>query len=185
MARASEDWLAVLDRLEGGDALAFAKVTDVIYGHLARLRAFEHRDSWGDLVQEVVMALLRAHRKKQIREARSFISYVGTTTRNKLLDWLQSQARPGAATHQGEADLEGGSRADLKRSVAEQNTDTLLDLDRALLFLPEKERRVVEAIYLEGHSYKEAAELLGMPIGSVNRLQNQGLKKLREKMGLE
>ena len=184
MARASEDWLAVLEQLEKGDALAFARVTDVVYGHLARLRAFEHREAWGDLVQDVVIALLRAHRKKQLREARSFISYVGTVTRNKLLDWLQRQGRPGSATYEGDAGLEAESRTDLKRSVSEQNTDTLIDLDRALLSLPDKERQVMEKIYLEGFSYKEAAEILGMPLGTLNRLQNQGLKKLREEMGV-
>jgi RNA polymerase sigma-70 factor (ECF subfamily) len=60
----------------------------------------------------------------------------------------------------------------------------LLDLRRALATLPEKERLVIEAVYAEGQSYEEAAARLGMPLGTLKRLQTQGLRILRQSMGV-
>ena len=59
-----------------------------------------------------------------------------------------------------------------------------LDLQGALDDLPEKERRVLEAIYLQGHSYEAAAELLGMPLGTLRRVRTQAVGELREGMGI-
>ena len=41
-----------------------------------------------------------------------------------------------------------------------------------------------KAIYLEGHSYQDAADRLEMPLGTLKRLQTEGLRELREKMGI-
>ena len=48
--------------------------------------------------------------------------------------------------------------------------------------MPEREKNVIQAIYIQGHSYEEAAQQLGIPFGTLKRLQTQGLKLLRQKM---
>ena len=52
-----EDWFAVLAAFEKGDPVAVAKVTAVITGFLARYGAYDFRDSWGDIVQDVLIKL--------------------------------------------------------------------------------------------------------------------------------
>ena len=46
MGEPREDWIAVLDRLQAGDRVAFAKVNRLISGFLVQLRAYEMRDDW-------------------------------------------------------------------------------------------------------------------------------------------
>jgi RNA polymerase sigma-70 factor (ECF subfamily) len=183
MSPRREDWIAVLDALQGGDRVALVKVTNVITGFLARYRAYEFRDSWDDLCQEVLIALIRSAQRGAIRDPRAFINYTGTITRNKLADWIRQSQRPGSPDAYGDPEgAEAMSRVDAPPDRAD--SDLLLDLQRALDELPEKERQAMEAIYLEGMSYEEAAQHLGMPFGTLKRMQTQGLKRLREKVPL-
>ncbi len=172
MTRPPEDWIAVLDALLKNDRVALAKVTSVITGFLARYRAYDYRDSWDDIIDEVLIRLIKSHRRGVMREPAAFISYTGTITRNVSKDWFKGWKR--------EADLPG--RLDPPEG-GPSNVDVLVDLGHALQNLGEDLRVVVEAIYLQGHNYEVAAELLGIPEGTLRRRRTQGLKLLREKMG--
>jgi RNA polymerase sigma-70 factor (ECF subfamily) len=44
---------------------------------------------------------------------------------------------------------------------------TLLEVERALAVLPEEQRAVLALVAVEGLSYREAAEVLEVPIGTV------------------
>lgn len=181
----AQDWLVLLDRVRQGDRVALARVTSLVTGVLARLGAYEMRDAWDDVCQEVLVKLLRAEAERAIRDPRAFVAYTGTVTRRALIDWVRkngkgesAQPLSGAAGREREpadpaAQLERGRDPDLR-----------LDLDRALGALPEVQRRVLHALYLEGRSYEEAARALAMPLGTLKRHQTAGLRQLREKMGL-
>jgi DNA-directed RNA polymerase specialized sigma24 family protein len=58
----------------------------------------------------------------------------------------------------------------------------LRDLVKALLLLPEERRRVVLLTALEGMSYQEVADLLGVPIGTVMSRLSRARDSLRELM---
>jgi RNA polymerase sigma-70 factor (ECF subfamily) len=88
-----------------------------------------------------------------------------------MVDWFKNE--------KGEADLPEQLEADAES----RDLGMLLDLQRALDDLPEMERQVVGAIYLQGHSYEEATERLGIPLGTLKRRQTEGLRVLRKKMG--
>jgi len=177
MGSGREDWGTVLRALEQGDRLAVLKVTGIITSFLAHYRAYEHRDSWDDLCQEVLISLIRSQRRGAIRDPAAFLGYTATTTRNALTDWVEAKRRPGGP------DLKGDPDAVQVQSVR-GDPDTLLDLQQALGELPEKERQVMEAVYLLGLSYEEAAGRLGMPLGTLKRMQTRGLKDLRKIMGV-
>jgi RNA polymerase sigma-70 factor (ECF subfamily) len=53
------------------------------------------------------------------------------------------------------------------------------DLQRALAALPCEQRQVVLLIGVEGESYKSAAELIGIPVGTVMSRLNRGRKMLK------
>lgn len=172
-----EDWAAVLERLRLGDRAALVRMTQLVTGFLTRYRAYEMRDAWDDVIQEVLIAIIRTAEEGKLREPRALVSYVGLTTRSKMVDWLRKQQKPGAA--HPDDDFEAQARAIAAPEGV--GPEWQKDLEDALAELPERERRVVSALYLEGYRYDEAAEKLAIPLGTLKRLQTQGLKLLRGK----
>jgi RNA polymerase sigma-70 factor (ECF subfamily) len=166
---ATEDWSLVLTGLLEGDAWAVARLTNVIMGMLGRML-------WEDIAQDVLVSLLGAARQGAIRDPRAFIGYCSVVTRNMVARRLQQTRR--ARERDGHAEPEELAEPERR----DQDPELRIDLLRALELLPEKHRRVVEAIYLEGRSYEDAASALELPLGSLKRLQTQGLRLLRQAM---
>lgn len=185
MSAGPEDWFQVVTDVRAGDRVALVKLTRLISGFLMRYRAYELREQWDDLIQDVLAALLRGFDAQSLREPRALVNYVGVITRNKLFDFRDRQRRPGAPDLEGDPVGASDRSAAAREESMGRGPDTYLDLGRALEQLPEKLRAVVEAIYLQGFSYEEAAGRLGMPLGTLKRMQNQGLRELRELMGTD
>ena len=61
----------------------------------------------------------------------------------------------------------------------------LRDLEAALGKLPQEHSQVILLVGLEGMSYDEAAEILGVPIGTVRSRLSRGRDQLRLLMGME
>jgi len=175
---AADDWPAVLDAVQRGDRVALVKVTRVITGYLARFGAYDLRDSWDDLCQEVLMALIASARRGALRHPEAFISYAGTITRNKLADWLQRNRRIALLTPQT-----AGDGADPDPPARAADVDLRIDLQRALGELPERQRQVMESVYLQGQTYEEASRRLAIPLGTLKHLLTDGLAQLRERIG--
>ena len=57
------------------------------------------------------------------------------------------------------------------------------DLDDALLLLGERDRAAVVLCHLQGHTRREAAELLGLPEGTLSSVLSRALAKLRTRLG--
>lgn len=58
-----------------------------------------------------------------------------------------------------------------------------MDLEDAFSALTPEQQKVIAAVYLEGRTYAEAAEALGMPMGTLKHHQTDGLAVLRRQMG--
>jgi len=61
----------------------------------------------------------------------------------------------------------------------------LRDLDAAIAKLPSEQRQVILLVGLEGMRYEQAAEVLGVPVGTVRSRLSRGRDQLRQLIGME
>ena len=59
----------------------------------------------------------------------------------------------------------------------------LSDVDRAMQALPDEQREAIALVLVEGLSYKEAAEILGVPMGTLTSRLVRGRGALIELLG--
>jgi RNA polymerase sigma-70 factor (ECF subfamily) len=175
---ASEDLAAVLAALLDGDRLAFLRMSRLVTRYLIRLRAYDFRDEWPDLVQEVVNAVTAAARAGKLREPDALPAFVLAVTRHKFADRLKAELRVrGQAQLAWElATLEAGD------PLAPLPQHVLLDLRRALAELPEKKGEALLRVYVEGKTYEEVAAETGIPLGTLKRYLRDGLAELRRRL---
>ena len=95
MGRPPEDWAAVLDRLLEGDRLACMKLSRLITGLLAHWRAYDFREEWDDIVQEVLAAVVSGAQRGSIRSREATFSYVKqvATTSSSIASSVTATAR--------------------------------------------------------------------------------------------
>ncbi len=92
-----EDWAEVGERLLAGDPGALARVNRLVTGVLTQLRAYDFRDAWDDVRQEVLAAVVANARAGRLRDPAAFVAYVRAIARNKVMDHLKAhlRCRPG------------------------------------------------------------------------------------------
>src|SRR5205809_6629023 len=92
-AAVDKDWLAVLGRLLAGDRVAFLEVNRLVTGFLVQLRAYDFRDEWDDLRQEVLLSVVAGARAGRLRDPQAFLGYGRIIRRNEFLERLQAGLR--------------------------------------------------------------------------------------------
>ncbi len=119
------------------------------------------RSDADDLVQDAIERALR--RADQWREGTRLDAWVFRIARNAWIDQVRSRrSRERLVVADPDADAPG---VDGRTAM-----DAAFTLDRALKVLnalPEDQRAVITLIHIEGFSYREAAEILGVPEGTV------------------
>lgn len=170
-----EDWGAVMQMLLHGDLdhkqVAFLKLNRLISSFLVSLQAWDYRDQWEDLRQTVLMKLVKSFCQGQLRETQAFVGYVRTITRNEFYDFLKAR---GVRSEEEVLEVE--------EKEPPIDKETILVVRSAFSHLPEEQRRAIQAVYLEGRTYEEAAEVTGIPLGSLKRYLRLGLGQLRTQL---
>ena len=172
---------------DGGRVSEFEGVAlvhlDLLYR--AALRLTHNRAEAEDLVQETWLRALRHF--DQFDPGSNCRAWLLTILRNAFLNRVRREGREilesdMAATEAGAARLEEASVA---RSSAEEDFfQTVLhgDVDRALKTLPLPFRLVVTLADLEGLTYKEVAQVLDCPIGTVMSRLSRARQLLRKEL---
>jgi RNA polymerase sigma-70 factor (ECF subfamily) len=172
-----KDWRGVLDRLLAGDRVAFLEVNRLVTGFLVRLRAYDFRDEWEDLRQEVMLSVVASARAGRLRDPRAFLGYVRIITRNKFVDRLKARLR-----HHEKETLPWDDET--ARALGSPDGDAT-ELWKAVKALPDEEQRVVEAVYARGRTYEETCRETGLPLGTMKRRLRDGLAALRRRFAEE
>lgn len=131
-----------------------------------------------DLVQS---ACEKAWKKRhQFKDWASFDAWVFRILRNTWIDHARSTARLGEVVDiSGIQEQLAGGGAETQESTTELN-QTL----RAIRDLPEEQRDVLVLVGLMEMSYREASEILGVPIGTVMSRLSRGRERLIDRLGI-
>lgn len=126
------------------------------------------------------MAVEKAFRSfGQYQAGTRFDSWLFRICRTVWIDQMRAQARKAAY----EAPPEAGEGVGHDPRAA---TEAAIDLSRAMAAmqrLPQEQREVVALILIDGFGYREAAEILGQPIGTVSSRLVRGRQALLAMLG--
>jgi RNA polymerase sigma-70 factor, ECF subfamily len=175
-SRVSRDWDQTLARVSGGDRTAFLELARLLTGFLASWRAYDFRDEWDDLVQEVILTGIEAHRTNRIRKRGAALGYLRSAARFKFVDWLRRQ-RTESLPDEGGRPLETVCCPPLETPA--EGGFQIWDRVREL---PPKVQRAILLVYVEELTYEEASARSGIPLGSLKRYLRDGLATLRESL---
>lgn len=106
-------------------------------------------------------------------------SWLFRITRNLWIDEARSRQRKAA----WEAPPEEGERQGCDGAADIERSAELANVIRAMGRLPDEQREVVALIMIEGLGYREVAELLGQPIGTVSSRLVRGRNALLAALG--
>ncbi|MEM6422872.1 MAG: sigma-70 family RNA polymerase sigma factor [Pseudomonadota bacterium] len=143
-----------------------------------RLRRFAYaltgsREEGDDLVQSACVKAL--DRIDQFEPGTRLDSWLFTIVRNLFLDDRRRVARRGF--HAGDEVLDQLSDQGLAVGQSESRL-RLARVRQAMALLPDEQREVIALVAIEGHSYREAAEILSLPVGTVMSRLARGRTRL-------
>lgn len=134
-----------------------------------------HPADGDDLCQMTIERALS--RREQWQEGTRLDSWAYRIMRNIWIDESRARKRRGQTFVDEDAGLLVGVDG------AQEARMELGDIDRAMARLPEEQREAVLLVVVEGYSYKEAAEIVGCPVGTLNSRLVRGRDALMALLG--
>lgn len=166
-------------RIRAGDSAALGELYDR-YASIAlgtALRVVGDRQEAEDVVHDAFVAVWRKIDRFDADRG-SLRAWLMTVVRNRAIDRIRAR-RPGM-------DLEDADERSLLRSGPNPTWEAALrqasatEVRAAIAELPDEQCRAVELAYFEGHTYREVADLTGVPPGTANGRLRLALSKLRD-----
>ena len=155
----------------------FAELVDAHYQALFRFGMSLTRDVGraSDLVQETFC--IWAAKNEQLRDRSKAKTWLFTTLHREFLSQRRKASRfSDEPLDEATAEAMVAPEDDAERQMDGQRAMELLGA------LDETYRTPVALFYLQQHSYKEIAEILGIPIGTVMSRLSRGKEMLRKRM---
>jgi len=166
----------IVKRIADGDHSAFASLYDkhaaLVYG--VAKRVLGNREQAEDVTQSV---FLQVWSRPEAFAGGNFAAWIARVARNASLDILRSAA---VRTREPEIPVDLPAEGALEEQVFERVRATALAT--AVAALPEDQRIAIEQAYFAGLSYREVADRLNAPLGTVKSRIRMGLRKLLESL---
>jgi len=178
--------LAAVERLKQGDARGlddlFRRHHQAAYGIAYRLVG--NQDDALDVVQEAFIHVMRGI--QTFRGQSSFRTWLYRIVTHAALDYRRWRSLRTADSLDRETALEPAAE-DGQRTPQEQAADRDLNtaIEKALANISEKNRAALVLFAIEGMSYKEIAEVLGISVGTVMSRIFNARQRLRELLAAE
>ncbi len=178
---------ALVRRLQDGDSGAlddlFRRHREAAYRIAYRLLG--NAEDALDVVQESFIHVLRGI--GSFRGQSSFRTWLFRIVTHAALDWRRCRAVRSSASLDAESSPEPAATGERRRSPTDEAAaaDLKEAIDKALMNVSEKNRVALVLYALEGMSYKEVAEVLGISIGTVMSRIFNARQRLRELLASE
>ncbi|MGH9293390.1 MAG: RNA polymerase sigma factor [Acidimicrobiales bacterium] len=178
LQQASDDNLVVAIARYRDDALA-----EVFRRHSGAVFALARRLLWDagvaeEVVQEIFVRLWNEPERFDGQRG-TLRSFLLSQTHSRAVDLLRAETAR-ARREEREARMTAGAGYDLEREVGDLFVAE--HVRSALSELTDAERRPIELAYFGGHSYREVAEVLGEPEGTVKSRIRSGLRRMHQQL---
>jgi RNA polymerase sigma-70 factor (ECF subfamily) len=178
----------LVERCQAGDLTAFEPLVEKYRQRVWRLahNVLRDREEAWDVAQE---AFIRAYQALPgFRGQSAFYTWLFRIVMNVAADRARARAARGRAFGTERVPEEDWDRAMADTSTmapdaAAARTEERARIQRALDTLPEHHRTIIMLSDLEGLSYREIAEVLSIPMGTVMSRLHNARKRLRDALG--
>lgn len=178
----NEEFQKAVERLLCGDKdglrVIYEAYIKLIYAVV--YNTVHNKEDAEDITSEFFVKLIRvAH---SYRKGSPHKTWLVTIARNMSIDFIRKKSHEFAAS--GSADAEDKDMLedmlfDTPESKLEDRAVLSQDMRAAMETLDAREKEIVDLKIIGGMKFKEIAQILGKPMGTVTWLYNQGIKKLR------
>lgn len=170
-----------------GDEGAFAALIDLYRSAAERVaqQILHTEEAAADAVQD---AMIKAHRAMARFQEGNFRSWFLRIVTNTCYDHLRRQRRRAAVSLDELTEQAGIDYLSTEEYIAEDPESLVLQnegmhcLLAAIDDLPEYHRNVVLLVDVQGYDYAEAAEMLGLPLGTVKSRLSRARAALRDQL---
>ena len=174
MERAQNSEAELIQRAAGGDVQAYEELYRAHVGRVNALclRMTRDRGEAEDLVQDVFVRVWE--KLGSFRGGSAFSTWVHRVAVNTTIERLRSQAR-WRDRHDAGTDPDASPDRTFALSHGAD-----LDLERAIVQLPEKARMIFVLHDIEGHKHREIADMTGLAVGTCKAHLHRARALLRE-----
>jgi RNA polymerase sigma-70 factor (ECF subfamily) len=171
-----------------GDTASF-ELLYVEFGDLVfsiALQMLRDRGRAEDAAQDVWVKLWNAAGSFDASRA-SVATWITTLSHRHVIDLLRRAKVRAADRPGGVPGDEAAARVATEEDVAEGAVNAVYgdEIRDAMQQLSDDQRRALELAYFGGYSQSEIAELLGKPLGTVKTYMFQGMRRLRDLLGVD
>jgi len=175
---------ALVEKIAGGDASSLREAYDLYAGHVngVALGILKDRDLAADVTQEVFVRLWERHHRFDSTRG-SLKSFLQMDSHGRSIDLLRSRRAAQArelADHRKQASTPQAGTEELAMTSATSST-----VRTALMSLPDEQRTPIALAYFDGYSYRDVADMLGVPEGTIKSRIRAGMRRLQLALGAE
>ncbi|HNS44504.1 MAG TPA: sigma-70 family RNA polymerase sigma factor [Alphaproteobacteria bacterium] len=170
-------WKLLASRAQKGDAAAYRDLLTGIVPLIRRAvtKSLPSPDLVDDVVQEVLISVHKALHTYD--PDRPFLPWLMAIVSFRRTDFLRQHY---ASQKNRQVSIETVDVPDYLNGG--ESEASFKDIEEALESLPEKQKRVVELLKIEGYSTKEVSEKTGLSESAVKVTMHRALQKLKEKL---
>ena len=162
--------------IQSGDQSAFKTVFRRYHPRLLAylVRTGVPSSAGEDILQQAFLSVWE--KRDSLDPNKSVASYLYRACHNRALNYFRDNAKFVTGDDPPERPIEPDQEADLEYSELQA------ELDKAIAELPEKRRAVFEMCFINGLSYKEAAEALDISVKTVENQMGHAFRHVRERV---